>query len=88
MVFLIQAQQNRDGRAVQLKLDELIRAHKGARNIFADLEDADEAELKRFAQEFKELRKHGVPRDRALGRAAKLKAEVEAGTEPIKRPPG
>jgi low affinity Fe/Cu permease len=38
MVFLIQATQNRDGKAVQLKLDELIRAQQSARNIFADLD--------------------------------------------------
>ncbi len=35
MVFLIQSTQNRDGKALQLKLDELIRAQKSARNVFA-----------------------------------------------------
>lgn len=40
MVFLIQSTQNRDAKAVQLKLDELIRAQKRARNVLADLEDA------------------------------------------------
>lgn len=69
MVFLIQASQNRDGRAVQLKLDELIRATKGARDAFADLEEADEAELKAFAEEFKAMRKRGVPRETALDKA-------------------
>ena len=44
MVFLIQATQNRDARAIHLKLDELVRA-TSARNVFADLEDATEAEL-------------------------------------------
>src|SRR5213082_2798567 len=42
MVFLIQATQNRDAQAVQLKLDELIRAQTRARNVFAALEDAGE----------------------------------------------
>ena len=56
MVFLIQSTQNRDGKALQLKLDELIRAQKFARNIFADLEDATEDELRQFAAEFKALR--------------------------------
>src|SRR5260221_14381179 len=56
MVFLIQSTQNRDGKAIQLKLDELIRAQKFARNIFADLEDATEDELRRFAAEVKALR--------------------------------
>src|SRR5207248_5461997 len=40
MVFLIQATQNRDGKAIQLKLDELIRSQRSARNVFADLEHA------------------------------------------------
>src|ERR1043165_8123320 len=53
MVFLIQASQNRDGKAIQLKLDELIRAQNKARNVFADLENASDEELKQFAEEFK-----------------------------------
>lgn len=70
MVFVIQTSQNRDGRAVQLKLDELIRCTEGARNIFADLEEADEAELKAFASEFRELRKAGVSTEDAVVKAA------------------
>jgi low affinity Fe/Cu permease len=60
MVFLIQATQNRDAKALQLKLDELIRASSEARNEFADLEDASEAELDAFQREFEELRERGV----------------------------
>src|SRR5882724_11223777 len=60
MVFLIQATQNRDGKAIQLKLDELIRAQKSARNIFADLEHATEEELREFETEFKALRARGL----------------------------
>ena len=59
MVFVIQSTQNRDGKAVQLKLDELIRAQSDARNVFADLEDATEEELRQFAAEFKALRAKG-----------------------------
>jgi low affinity Fe/Cu permease len=59
MVFLIQATQNRDATAVHLKLDELIRSSK-ARNIFADLENATEAEITAFKNEFRKLRRSGV----------------------------
>jgi low affinity Fe/Cu permease len=56
MVFLIQSTQNRDARAIQLKLDELIRSSR-ARNMFADLEDASEEELDDLQREFEELRR-------------------------------
>jgi low affinity Fe/Cu permease len=56
MVFLIQNTQNRDAKAIHLKLDELIRSHKGARNTMIDLEDLSEDDLKRIAEEFATLR--------------------------------
>lgn len=55
MVFLIQNTQNRDTKAVQLKLDELIRATKGARNTFAGLEDLTDEEIQQLDKEFKVL---------------------------------
>ena len=54
MVFLIQNTQNRDGKAVQLKLDELIRATK-ARDSFVDLEDLSDNELAAINDEFIKL---------------------------------
>ena len=45
MVFLVQNTQNRDSAAIQLKLDELIRAMQGAHNAFLDLEELTEEEL-------------------------------------------
>ncbi len=54
MVFLIQNTQNRDGKAVQLKLDELIRATK-ARDLFIDLEDLNDSDLAELDAEFKVL---------------------------------
>ena len=60
MVFLIQNTQNRDSQAVQVKLDEIIRAMKGAKNEFLDLEEMDEEDLqevhKRFLNMAKEAR--------------------------------
>jgi low affinity Fe/Cu permease len=63
VVFMIQNTQNRDSKALHLKLDELIRAVKSARNSMVDLEDLPEEELTRFAREFRELRKHLDARD-------------------------
>lgn len=59
MVFLIQNTQNRDAKALQLKLDELIYATKGARNSLIDLEDLTEEELDLLQKEFVSLRHLG-----------------------------
>lgn len=55
MVFLIQNTQNRDTEAVQLKLDELIRAHEGAHNALLDLEELSEEELNRIRDRYERL---------------------------------
>ncbi|HET7038657.1 MAG TPA: low affinity iron permease family protein [Gemmatimonadales bacterium] len=55
MVFLIQATQNRDSVAVQVKLDELIRTAKGAHNALLDLEELEEPELNRIREEYESL---------------------------------
>lgn len=55
MVFLIQNTQNRDSRAIQIKLDELIRVTKGAHNALLDLEELDETELNQFRARYEEL---------------------------------
>jgi low affinity Fe/Cu permease len=57
MVFLIQSTQNRDAKAVHLKLDELIRAVGPARNALVELEDLPEEELQALAEQFDALRK-------------------------------
>ena len=61
MVFLIQNTQNRDTEAIQLKLDELIRATQGAHNALLDLEELEEENLQNFKQKYL-----------ALGQAARL----------------
>ena len=55
MVFLIQNTQNRDGAALQLKLDELIRAMDGAHNSLLDLEELSDADLARIRAGFEAL---------------------------------
>jgi low affinity Fe/Cu permease len=57
MVFLIQNTQNWDAKAVHLKLDELIRALKGARNELVDLENLSDEELKNLEKQFRRMRK-------------------------------
>lgn len=55
MVFVIQNTQNRDGRAMQLKLDELINATRSARSEFVDIEDLTDSELDELQSQFREV---------------------------------
>jgi low affinity Fe/Cu permease len=55
MVFLIQNTQNRDSEAMQVKLDELIRATEGAQNALLDLEELEEEELDRIKAGYEEI---------------------------------
>ena len=71
MVFLIQNSQNRDSEAVQIKLDELIRALEGAENALLDLEELDECELD-------EMRKRYL----ALADDARVKLNAKARERP------
>ena len=57
MVFLIQNTQNRDGYALQVKLDELIRAREGAHNALLDLEELDDETLEAIRKRYGELAK-------------------------------
>ena len=76
MVFLIQNTQNRDSHAVQLKLDELIRAVSGAHNALLDLEGLEEADLERFRRRYEELAR--------TARAALRRGELDTGTPELK----
>ena len=58
MVFLIQNMQNRDSRELHLKLDEIIRSIKSARNDFVDLEELTESELNNIQKQFKDLKRN------------------------------
>ncbi len=73
MVFLIQNTQNRDAKAMHLKLDELIRAIKNARDSFIDLEDISDEELSALDDDFRRL--HDIEASKA---AHKLHQKVRA----------
>ena len=75
MVFLIQNTQNRDATAMQIKLDELIRALKGAHNELVDLEEMTEEELEQMKAHYTRLA------ERARARLRKRTQESEAGED-------
>jgi low affinity Fe/Cu permease len=76
MVFLIQNTQNRDSHAVQLKLDELIRAANGAHNALLDLEGLEEADLERFRVRYEALAR--------TAREALRRGELDTDTPELK----
>jgi low affinity Fe/Cu permease len=76
MVFLIQNTQNRDSEAMQVKLDELIRATKGAQNALLDLEELEEEELDRIREKYQKIA------ERARGEFRKEGAGKTTGKQP------
>jgi len=68
MVFLIQNTQNRDAKAMHLKLDELIRAIKNARDELVDLEDLSDEELKKLEEQFRGMRQRAENDDASPSR--------------------
>ena len=60
MVFLIQSTQNRDSEAVQVKLDEIIRAIGNAKNEVLDLEELEEEDLDEIRQTYTEMAQEGA----------------------------
>ena len=77
MVFLIQNTQNRDAVAIQLKLDELLRAVEGARTSLVDLEDLSDEEILRLKKDFERLRR----REAAMSPDAEMEQFEEANPE-------
>ena len=72
MVFLIQNTQNRDSEAIQIKLDELIRATKGAHTVLLDLEEMDDEHLAAIKESYEEIAKKS--------RAALQRGKDDTGT--------
>jgi low affinity Fe/Cu permease len=82
MVFLLQNTQNRDSRAIQVKLDELLRAVDGARNELIDLEDISEEELARYSKEFHELHLQYARELECRGQRRRAKSPVTPAASP------
>jgi low affinity Fe/Cu permease len=81
MVFLIQNTQNRDAKAIHLKLDELIRAVQGARQeIFVDLEEKPDVELKRVKAEIEAECATGETPDEHARHVKRLRSRQTART--------
>ena len=75
MVFIIQNSQNRDTEALQIKIDELIRANRIAENALLDLENLPQNSLDEFRDHYRKLAEHARAKGFDLGT---LIAEVEA----------
>ena len=84
MVFLIQNTQNRDASAVQLKLDELIRVSKNARNKLLTLEDLTEAELDQLKKSFASIAGQGGIGEDMLREVEADLDQAEGGIEKAK----
>ena len=80
MVFLIQNTQNRDARAIHLKLDELIRVSKG-RNLFMNLEELSDKELETLADNLASTRERSAQKLAAKAETGKNR-EHSSGCEP------
>ena len=84
MVFLIQASQNRDTQALQIKLDELIRATEGAHNKLLDLEELEEADLIDFTTRYQALAKAArecAPQDAGEKGIPEIDLDEDSGTQ-------
>jgi low affinity Fe/Cu permease len=79
MVFVIQNTQNRDGEAIQVKIDELIRATRTAHNGLLDLEELNESELEAFRNKYLKLAEEA--------RGELRRGRADTGTPPIEFPP-
>ena len=77
MVFLIQNTQNRDTEAIQLKLDELIRATQGAHNALLHLEEMDDEQIERYQRSYRKLA--------AAARAKLERGELDTDSPEIKQ---
>jgi low affinity Fe/Cu permease len=78
MVFVIQNTQNRDTTAMHIKIDELIRVSRGARNVLLDLEELDDKALESLRRDYERLAEEG--------RTKAHRRSPEAAAKPRKTP--
>jgi len=83
MVFLIQNTQNRDAKAIHLKLDELIRGVKGARTAMVALESSSDEELAELEEQFHRLHDRLARVKRPTEALKTLEEEAEAAEEEV-----
>jgi low affinity Fe/Cu permease len=81
MVFLIQNTQNRESSALQLKIDELLRAVRGAQNAFINLEDLSEDDLNRLKERYSAI----ATRARGESNLPSGESEPTSGSGPTSR---
>lgn len=81
MVFLIQNTQNRESSALQLKIDELLRAVRGAQNAFINLEDLSEDDLNRLKERYSAI----ALRARGESNLSSGESEPTSGASPTSR---
>lgn len=88
MVFLIQNTQNRDSKATHLKLDELIKAVKGARSSLVDIENLPDEVLEEFHEEFRKIQEKysGKIKEKPTLKSSKTKEILNHFTKVIEKP--
>jgi low affinity Fe/Cu permease len=80
MVFLIQNTQNRDARAIHLKLDEIIRSNRHARNSMVDIEDKSDQELLELQNQYTKLRERA---ETMLEQRRAKRTQKESDSSPV-----
>jgi low affinity Fe/Cu permease len=77
MVFLIQNTQNRDAKAMHLKLDELLRGVQGARTDLVNLEDLTDEELQDLQHQFEQIRQRAARNQDVTAKVEELEEDIE-----------
>ncbi len=85
MVFLVQSAQNRDAKALQLKLDELIFKMGRADNVMMEIEELSERELMKISERYRRLRERAAKENKAKRKKKAAEAAEKAGDGKAKK---